>query len=346
MLASTESGSASAAARTLVGLRLVAEEAGDEIVDAARASRASRRAHFISEGVLCHDLRIATAIGSGKVESCRSSSTTGRASTTRSSATGKPLLLIAGTASDGASWAPLLPLAARPAADPDRQPRARARPRSRDRSTHGEMVDDCAALLDHLGLGAVDVVGHSLGGWIGLGLAAWHPDKVARLVTMGTRHASTPRTEVLFRDWRGSISPWCRRTGSGCSISGCFPTPSSPTRRTSRRPPMPRRPIEYRQSPGDFARQIAALDQSGSCRPVTRSPARCWRSPASSTCLAPPGGRGTSSIGRSPDHRRARRSPARRIPCIGRSRRKSRPRSTAFLGARSPGRHRPRAPRR
>lgn len=44
------------------------------------------------------------------------------------------------------------------------------------------MADDVAGLLDHLDLGAVTVLGHSLGGVVGYLLAVQRPDLVARLV--------------------------------------------------------------------------------------------------------------------------------------------------------------------
>ena len=71
---------------------------------------------------------------------------------------GKPLLLIAGTASDGASWGPLLPLL------PGRQlilidNRASGQTKVEGPIDVTEMVADCAGLLDHLRLDGVDVVG-------------------------------------------------------------------------------------------------------------------------------------------------------------------------------------------
>lgn len=44
------------------------------------------------------------------------------------------------------------------------------------------MADDVAGLLDHLGLHAVTVLGHSLGGVVGYRLAIQRPDLVARLI--------------------------------------------------------------------------------------------------------------------------------------------------------------------
>lgn len=171
---------------------------------------------------------------------------------------GPPLLLIAGTASDGASWGPLVPLLA------GRQlilidNRASGRTKAAGPVTHGQMFDDCAALLDHLGHSKVDVVGHSLGGWIGLGLAVRHPDKVARLVTMGTSPLNA-RTSVLLRDmarlyftmvpqdWFRLFYQWLFSEAFFTDEANVGAAADASTN------------YEYRQSPGDFARQIAALD--------------------------------------------------------------------------------------
>lgn len=51
--------------------------------------------------------------------------------------------------------------------------------------TYEQMAEDINALLDHLGLNALYVLGWSDGGIIGLLLAADHPDKVGRLAVMG-----------------------------------------------------------------------------------------------------------------------------------------------------------------
>jgi aminoacrylate hydrolase len=183
---------------------------------------------------------------------------------------GPALLLIAGTASDGASWAPLVPLL------PDRQlilidNRGSGRTRVEGPLSHGEMIDDCAALIDHLGLGAIDVVGHSLGGFLGLGLAAQHPDKVRRLVTLGSG-AISPKGHAIFtelarlyfilppEDWFRLLYPWLfsdpffideDRVAAAAAASTAY---------------------EFRQSPGDFARQIAAI---GSFTPVDFGQIKC-----------------------------------------------------------------------
>jgi aminoacrylate hydrolase len=172
---------------------------------------------------------------------------------------GRPLLLIAGTASDGASWTPLVPLL------PGRQlilidNRGSGQTKAEGPLNHTDMIDDCAALIDHLGIGPVDVVGHSLGGFLGLGLAALHPDKVARLVTMGSGFV-TPRTRALFtdlsrlyftlppEDFFRLLYPWL-------FSDPFFADPANVTAAA-------RASTDYahRQSPGDFARQISAMDR-------------------------------------------------------------------------------------
>lgn len=47
-------------------------------------------------------------------------------------------------------------------------------------------VDDLEALLDHLGLGPVDLVGQSMGGWVAMGLALRRPELLRSLVITDT----------------------------------------------------------------------------------------------------------------------------------------------------------------
>lgn len=52
------------------------------------------------------------------------------------------------------------------------------------------LADDMAALLTHLGLSRVDVVGYSLGGCITLRLAMQHPDLVRKIVVISAHYRS------------------------------------------------------------------------------------------------------------------------------------------------------------
>lgn len=56
-------------------------------------------------------------------------------------------------------------------------------------------------LLDGLGLAQADLVGNSFGGAIALAFAIAHPDRVRRLVLMGSVGVSFPITEGLDRVW-------------------------------------------------------------------------------------------------------------------------------------------------
>lgn len=62
-------------------------------------------------------------------------------------------------------------------------------------------TDHLVDLLDALGLTRVHLVGNSFGGAVSLALAARHPDRVERLVLMGSVGVSFPLTEGLDAVW-------------------------------------------------------------------------------------------------------------------------------------------------
>jgi pimeloyl-ACP methyl ester carboxylesterase len=61
--------------------------------------------------------------------------------------------------------------------------------------SYREMADDTAALIASLGLGPVDVVGHSDGGNVALLLARYHPAAVRRVVISGANLRGLPADE-------------------------------------------------------------------------------------------------------------------------------------------------------
>jgi pimeloyl-ACP methyl ester carboxylesterase len=67
--------------------------------------------------------------------------------------------------------------------------------------THDARVRQLIGFLDALGLRSVDVVGNSMGGGIALALAYRHPERVRRLVLMGTVGISFPITPGLDEVW-------------------------------------------------------------------------------------------------------------------------------------------------
>ncbi len=172
---------------------------------------------------------------------------------------GQPLLLIAGIASDGASWGPLLPrLANRQMILIDN--RGCGRTKVEGPIEIDEMADDCAALLAHLDLGPADVVGHSLGGMLGLRLAARHPEAVSRLVTM-TSGTMSAASRVLFHDMARlyfTMVPedWFRLLYQWLFSDPFFADEANVAAAAAGSTAYP-----FRQSPGDFARQVAAIDR-------------------------------------------------------------------------------------
>lgn len=172
---------------------------------------------------------------------------------------GSTLLLIAGSASDGASWGPLRPLlGGRRLILIDN--RGSGRTKVEGPIEIVEMAEDCVALLDHLGLEAVDVVGHSLGGALGLLLASRHPTRVRRLVTMGAAPFS-PASRVLFHDLARLYFTMVPQDWFRILYQFLFSDPFFADEARVAGAAEASTVYPFRQSPGDFARQVAALDR-------------------------------------------------------------------------------------
>jgi|GEM_PF-2061582 len=169
---------------------------------------------------------------------------------------GPPLLLIAGTASDGASWGPLVPLlAARQLILIDN--RGSGQTKVEGPLSHLDMVDDCRALLDRLGIAEVDVVGHSLGGYLGLLLAARESARVKRLVTLGAAGMDA-KTRVLFDDMARLYFTMVPQDWFRLLYQWLFSAPFFADEGVVAAAAEASTSYRYRQSPGDFARQVAA----------------------------------------------------------------------------------------
>lgn len=135
---------------------------------------------------------------------------------------GPPLLLIAGMMSDSASWAPLVPLLEPhfTIIRPDNRTTGRTTPWDAPASV-GLFASDCAKLLKCLGLGPAHVIGHSLGGMIGMRLACAHPDTVKSLTLAAAAPLRLERNVALFKTlltirqsdaapetWLYALFPW------------------------------------------------------------------------------------------------------------------------------------------
>jgi pimeloyl-ACP methyl ester carboxylesterase len=96
---------------------------------------------------------------------------------------GEPLILLHGGIGAGEMFAPILPALTegRRVITVDLQ--GHGGTADVDRPLRPEdMADDIAALLDHLGLEQIDLMGYSLGGIVALRTAIQHPERVRRLV--------------------------------------------------------------------------------------------------------------------------------------------------------------------
>ena len=84
--------------------------------------------------------------------------------------------------------------------------------------TYEMMADDLAALVDHLKLGRVDVVGWSDGGIGALLMGLRHPDKVRKLVAMAANlnpQAIYPETAAMVEQIRTHMPPDLDKTPEG-----------------------------------------------------------------------------------------------------------------------------------
>jgi aminoacrylate hydrolase len=172
---------------------------------------------------------------------------------------GQPVLMIAGTASDGASWAPLLPLLQ------DRfqliliDNRGSGQTRHAGRIFIEDIVADSAKLIDHMDFGPLPVIGHSLGGAIGLRLAASHPHKVSKLVTLAA--GANPKSIALLKDlaelYDSGIRPqlFFRLLYQFLFSASFFANPANVEAAAEASTNY-----RHRQSPADLKRQVAMFD--------------------------------------------------------------------------------------
>ena len=115
---------------------------------------------------------------------------------------GKPLMLIAGLASDSQSWQPIVQDLSRGylVILVDNRGAGRTKPQDVEISIRS-IADDCIALIEYLGLSSVTLLGHSMGGFVALDCAIRHPGHISRLILAGTSAFNSERNNALFHDW-------------------------------------------------------------------------------------------------------------------------------------------------
>lgn len=130
---------------------------------------------------------------------------------------GMPLMLVAGLASDSQSWLPIVGDLSRECLviTPDNRGVGRTRPQDIATSIR-QIADDCIGLIRHLGLASVNVLGHSMGGFVALDLAVRYPGCVDKLILAATSASNSRRNDALFATWASELEsgmrlePWFR----------------------------------------------------------------------------------------------------------------------------------------
>jgi pimeloyl-ACP methyl ester carboxylesterase len=72
--------------------------------------------------------------------------------------------------------------------------------------TTADLADDTAALLKALGIGCADVLGSFLGGMVAQQIALRHPDRVRRLVLVGTYGRPDRKRRILLEQWKRMVA--------------------------------------------------------------------------------------------------------------------------------------------
>ncbi len=115
---------------------------------------------------------------------------------------GIPIMLIAGLCSDSVSWLPVIFGLAKyfKVITIDNRGVGRS---SKDNSNISieDMTDDCADLINYLGLSPVVVLGHSMGGMIAMDLSIRYPELVDKLILEATAPTMSNRNVYMLQDW-------------------------------------------------------------------------------------------------------------------------------------------------
>ena len=119
---------------------------------------------------------------------------------------GMPLILVAGLASDSQSWEPIISGLSQHylVITLDNRGVGRTKPQDIGISIQ-QIANDCIALIRHLGLSSVNLLGHSMGGFVALELAMRHPDSINKLILSATSASNSRRNNALFSNWASCL---------------------------------------------------------------------------------------------------------------------------------------------
>lgn len=173
---------------------------------------------------------------------------------------GPPLLLIAGIASDVASWAPIVPALSERHRLILFDNRGAGRTRFEGVIKFDDIVGDTLKLLDFLDIGRTDVAGHSMGGMLALRLAEKEPQRVGRIVAAACTADPEAKSGSLLDELCGLYEReddpaiFFRHLFHWLFAPPFFADPAvvSEAAQTAVT-------YEHRQSPGDLRRQISGL---------------------------------------------------------------------------------------
>lgn len=115
---------------------------------------------------------------------------------------GSPLLLISGMGSDSLSWFSIVKKLSQHhlVITPDNRGIGRTKPQDIEISIQ-QMTNDYIALIKYLGLPSVNILGHSMGGFVALDCAIRYPELISKLMLAGTSAFNSEWNNALYRQW-------------------------------------------------------------------------------------------------------------------------------------------------
>ena len=178
----------------------------------------------------------------------------------KESLTPEPILLLAGMASDSASWQPVVAGLQQhnELLIPDNRCTGRTEPIPVQTSRE-LMIGDVLALLDNLGVDRVRVIGHSMGGMLAWALAATAPDRVTALLVASALPTLIPARLALFKSLaalrtEGNESDWLELFFQFLFSTEFFKDPA-----VVKGAVATARSYPYKQSMSAFSQQVSGL---------------------------------------------------------------------------------------